>query len=485
MNRILLFAALAALFSCGTCPPPEPFGVCPTPAQVNWQRQELIMFYHFGQATFSGADGANALCQGKPWSEELLVENYQPEGLDPAQWVSVAAENGFKEVILTAKHHDGFCLWDNPESTADVAHPLCRNQLDIVAALRHACDSLGIQLGIYLSPWDRTIEAAGLDTGTYEQMYLRAVKDLMRRYAPVNEFWIDGNHAAAFDWPAVHRAVLEENPDCIIFSDAGPGCRWVGNERGQAGETNWSTLNAAERGLAPGQAPGDYASYLASGDCGGSAWIPAECDFSIQDISDPDGWFYDPTDRVKSGRELMDIYYASVGRNGVFLMNVPPSRQGRLADAEVAAIREFTRIREAVFRENLARGAKLSASAVRGRRFGPERLLDGNYDSYYAAPDGVTDLTLEIELDGEKTFNRLLLQEYIPLGQRVAAFSVSYRSPQGLWLPWAEATTIGHKRILLGPQVTTDALRIQITHSLAPPLLNTLGLYLDPQPTAK
>ena len=270
----------------------------------------------------------------------------------------------------------------------------------------------------------------------------------------------------------MHRAVLEENPDCIIFSDAGPGCRWVGNERGQAGETNWSTLNAAERGLAPGQAPGDYVSYLASGDCGGSAWIPAECDFSIQDISDPDGWFYDPTDRVKSGRELMDIYYASVGRNGVFLMNVPPSRQGRLADAEVAAIREFTRIREAVFRENLARGAKLSASAVRGRRFGPERLLDGNYDSYYAAPDGVTDPTLEIELDGEKTFNRLLLQEYIPLGQRVAAFSVSYRSPQGLWLPWAEATTIGHKRILLGPQVTTDALRIQITRSLAPPLLN-------------
>ena len=217
--------------------------------------------------------------------------------------------------------------------------------------------------------------------------------------------------------------------------------------------------------------------YLNQGDKGGSAWVPTECDFSIQDIRDPDGWFYDPTDRVKTPEELLAIYYTSVGRGGVFLMNVPPSPEGIIGPAEVASIEGFTALREQVFGTNLAQGASAKASAQRGKGYEAQRMLDADYDSYYAAPDDVQEVELEITLDGEKTFNRVMLQEYIPLGQRVESFSVSVHQ-NGEWVPWEEGTTIGHKRILLGRTVTADAVRIQI-NALACPVLNGFGLYND------
>ena len=468
-----LFLAIA----CNPVSAPAPYGACPSKAQLEWQKREMIMFYHFGQATFSGFDGENPSLNGKAWSEQLLLDNYTPGTLDPSQWIRVASENGFKEVILTAKHHDGFCLWDNPESTADVANPMAKNHLDVVQAVRDACNEYGVQLGLYLSPWDRTIEAAGLEIGTYQEMYKRSVTDLMTRYAPVAEFWFDGNHAGAFDWPSVHKAVLDVNPDCIIFSDGGPGCRWVGNELGMAGATNWCTLDVDGRSLTPGHAPGDFHTYLAQGDKGASRWVPAECDFSIQEIGDPDGWFYDPSDHVKTASELWEIYLTSVGRGGVFIMNVPPSREGILGPEEVAVIEEFTALREKVFQTNLAAGATVEASALRGKGFEPGRLLDGDYDSYYAAPDGVKEVELTVQLDGEKTFNLLQLQEYIPLGQRIESFSIEVLQ-DGAWQNWAHGTTIGYKRILRGPAVHSGALRIKLK-ALACPVLNSLALYCE------
>jgi alpha-L-fucosidase len=476
MNK-WISALVLALCACSQVTPPAPYGTCPTSAQVAWHRQELLMFYHFGQATYSGNDGENDTCNGTPWSEELLLKNYAAHNLDVDQWVKVAAQNGFKEVILTAKHHDGFCLWDNPESTADIANEACVNHQDVVQAVRDACNKYGVNLGIYLSPWDRTIEVAGLDIATYEEKYKHAVNDLMTRYAPVVEFWFDGNHAGAFDWPSVNRAVLDVNPDCLIFSDGGPGCRWVGNEEGRAGETNWNTLNVKERGITPGHAPGDYHTYLGQGDQGGSQWVPTECDFSIQNIRDPDGWFYDPTDRVKTPEELLAIYYTSVGRGGIFLMNVPPSPEGIIGPAEVASIEGFTALREKVFGTNLAQGATAQASDSRGKGYEAGQILDADYDSYYAAPDGVKETDLEVFLNGEKTFNRVMLQEYIPLGQRVESFKVEVHE-NGEWTAWGEGTTIGHKRILLGRTVTADAVRIHIK-ALACPLINGFGLYND------
>ena len=184
---------------------PAAYGAVPTEGQLAWQRQELLMFYHYGQATFSGWDGENPNCNGQPWSESLLLRNYKPTVIDADQWVKTAKDNGFGEIIITAKHHDGFCLWDNPESTTDVANAGCSNHTDVLQALRDACNKYGVNMGIYLSPWDRMIEVSGKSTAEYEKMYKNALKDLMTKYAPVVEMWFDGNHAGNFDWASVNQ----------------------------------------------------------------------------------------------------------------------------------------------------------------------------------------------------------------------------------------------------------------------------------------
>ena len=335
-------------------------------------------------------------------------------------------------------------------------------------------------MGIYLSPWDRMIEVSGVSTSVYETRFKNAAADLMSKYAPVVEFWLDGNHAGNFNWNNVNKTILDKNANCVIFSNGGPGCRWVGNENGDAAETNWATINVKGRGLTPSNLPGNYESYLAQGDEDGDTWCPAECDFSIQQIGDHNGWFYGANDSRKTTKQLMDLYYKSVGRNGVFLMNVPPSNQGVIDTKEVTIIEQFTAMREAIFATNLAAGATATANNVRGdhESYGPAKMLDGDLETYYAADDGTTSVEIEFTLDGSKTFNRVMLQEYIPLGQRVKAFSVQYKK-NGSWTTWKSGTTIGHKRILLGSRVTTDAVRIKITSSKACPVLNGFGLYND------
>ena len=459
---------------------PAAYGALPTAGQLAWQKQEMLMFYHYGQATFSGWDGENGNCNGKAWSESLLLNNYKPTTIDADQWVKVAHDNGFKEVIITAKHHDGFCLWDNPESTTDVANAGCSNHTDVVQALRDACNKYGVNLGIYLSPWDRMIEAAGVSTSVYETRFKNAAKNLMEKYAPVTEFWLDGNHAGNFNWSSVNSTILSVNPDCVIFSNGGPGCRWVGNENGDAGTTNWGTINIKGRGLTPSNLPGNYESYLSQGDENGDTWCVAECDFSIQAIGDHNGWFYGANDSRKTAKQLMQLYYESVGRNGVFLMNVPPSNAGVIDAKEKQVIEEFTTMREAIFAENLAKGATASSSSVRGGYSGyaASNILDGNYDTYFATDDNVKTAEIEVTLSGSKTFNRVLLQEYIPLGQRVKSFTVEVKR-NGSWSTWASGTTIGYKRILLGSRVTADAVRIKIESALACPVINGFGLYND------
>ena len=462
---------------------PQAYGAVPSEGQLAWQRRELLMFYHYGQATFSGYDGENDSCNGKPWSERLLLQNYKPTVIDADQWVKTARDNGFKEVILTAKHHDGFCLWDNPESTTDIAHPDCSNHTDVVQAVRDACTKYGVDLGLYLSPWDRMIEVSGKSTSQYETMYKNALKDLMTKYAPVVEMWFDGNHAGNFNWTAVNKTVLDINPECVIFSNGGPGCRWVGNEEGVAGETDWATLDIRGRSLSPSNQPGDYKTYLGIGDKGAASWCPAESDFSIQQICDDNGWFYGASDSRKTARELMDLYYKSVGRNSVFLMNVPPSDKGVIDAKELAVIEAFTHMRETVFATNLADGATATATSVRGglpEKYGPAKMLDGNYDTYFATDDGVKTVDIEFQLAGGKTFNRVMLQEYIPLGQRVESFDIQVHV-NGSWKSWGNGskTTIGHKRIVLGKSVTAEAVRISVKSSLACPVLNGFGLYND------
>ena len=266
----------------------------------------------------------------------------------------------------------------------------------------------------------------------------------------------------------VHRL----QPQAVIFSDVGPGCRWVGNESGRAGRTNWSTLDVA--GFAPG-AGSPPTQVLNEGTPGGAHWAAAETDVSIRP-----GWFWraSETDRVKSVDQLMKIYYESVGRNSLLLLNVPPDTRGRIDPVDSLRLMEFKAALDAVFADNLAAGA--SASGIsRGRGFEADNVLSEDYDRYWAMPDGSIAGTLTLTLDGEKTFNRILLQEYIPLGQRIAAFHINILTPEGTWQTIAEETTVGYKRIVLTEPVTTTAVRLVIDKALACPTITRFALYND------
>lgn len=453
---------------------PEAYGACPTEAQVAWQRQELIMFYHFGPATFSGFDGEKA-----NYSAEELISQYKPTTIDANQWVSVAKECGFKEVILTAKHHDGFSLWDNPESTCDIAAEACENKTDVVKAVSEAAKKNGLSFGIYMSPWDK-INGNANDYGSKYVYAIDSVAD--GEYGTLTEFWLDGNNATSLDFNAVNQAILEKNPNCIIFSNVGPGCRWVGNENGEAGETNWSTFSPSAHGASQTVLPKDFGSCLSMGDQGGSSWIPAECDLSIRPIGDNNGWFWGPDETPKSAKELLDIYYKSVGRNSVMLLNVPPTTGGVLDDADVVVLKTFHEFLAEIFTTNLAAGATIDedeTTEARGTKYEAENVLDGNESTYWAVSgDDTKSATLVLDLEGEKKFNVVSLQEFITKGQRVTGFSVEYYD--GSWHNFARGTTIGAKRLVKKPSEAVTASRLRITFSaLACPLINEIGLYLD------
>lgn len=431
---------------------------------------EMNMFCHFGPNTFTSAEWG---------SGQESVNEFNPSDMDCRQWTSVAKTAGMKGIIITAKHHDGFCLWPNPASRHTVAQSdWMDGKGDVLKELSQACSESGIKFGVYISPWDRNDPAYGTDR--YNDIYCQTLESALGNYGPVFEHWFDGacgeglnGKIQKYDWPLFHKTVRDLQPDAIMFSDIGPGCRWVGNEKGYAGETCWSTLDTT--GFTPGKgAP--VKDTLECGNVHGEAWLPAEVDVSIRP-----GWFYKDSenDKVKSLEELLGIYYSSVGRNGLLLLNVPPDKTGQIHSIDSLRLMEFRAALDKIFGNDLSDGAKVKATATRGGRFSATNILDGDYDSYWATADDETSASLTISLDGEKTFNRIMLQEYIPLGQRIAGFNIEALSSDGLWEKIAEGTTIGYKRILLTDKITTSAVRINIEQSNACPLINGFGLYLD------
>ena len=467
---IIATGCAAVVASCGTYEAPKPYGPVPTAQQLEWQKMEMNMFCHFGPNTFTSAEWG---------SGKESVNEFNPSDLDCRQWTSIAKAAGMKGIIITAKHHDGFCLWPNPASRHTVAQSAWMDgKGDVLKELSQACSESGIKFGVYISPWDRNDPAYGTDK--YNDVYCRTLESALGNYGPVFEHWFDGacgegpnGKIQKYDWPLFHKTVRDLQPDAVMFSDIGPGCRWVGNEKGYAGETCWSTLDTA--GFTPGKgAP--VKDTLACGNVHGEAWLPAEADVSIRP-----GWFYKDSenDKVKSLEELLGIYYSSVGRNGLLLLNVPPDKTGRIHDIDSLRLMEFREALEQIFGNDLSSGAKAGASETRGCRFSASNILDDDYDSYWSTADNVTSASLTVKLEGPKTFNRIMLQEYIPLGQRIAGFNIEALRSDGSWEQIAEGTTIGYKRIIMTDKVTTSAIRINIEKSYACPTLNGFGLYLD------
>lgn len=451
---------------------PPPFGPVPTAAQLAWHDREMQMFIHFGPNTFTGLE----------WGEG--GENpklFAPTALDAKQWARVAKEAGMEAIILTTKHHDGFCLWPCALTAHDVASSgWADGTRDVLRELSDACAAEQLGLGVYLSPWDRNNPKYGSGEAYNEYFKAQLREVLGGAYGPIVEMWFDGacgegpnGKRQVYDFPSFNALVHELQPTAVIFSDAGPEVRWVGNERGIGNETHWCQLHRDK--FFPGT---PLSAELGEGHRDGTHWVPAECDVSIRP-----GWFYHPdTDaKVKSVDALEEIWYASVGRGCGLLLNVPPDRRGLIHENDAAALRGLKARLDATFANDFARAASVSAAATRASkvdasRFAAAHVVDGDASTYWATEDAVHTGALTITLAEPATIGIVRVDEHIALGQRVAKFHVD-ALVDGTWKTVAQATTIGARRVLRFDAVTTSSVRIVIDESLAAPCIASVQLF--------
>ncbi|RAI99361.1 alpha-L-fucosidase [Chitinophaga skermanii] len=453
----------------------KPYGALPTQAQLDWQNMEYYMFIHFGPNTFTDKEWGHG-------DEDPKVFN--PTQLDARQWARTAKQAGMKGIIITAKHHDGFCLWPSEYSTHTVRESSWKNgKGDVLAELSAACKEYGLKFGVYLSPWDRNHPKYG--TEEYNDIFAKTLTEVHTKYGDVFEQWFDGANGEGpngkkqvYNWPLFHNTVYKYHPNAIIFSDNGPGCRWIGNEQGFAGTTNWSTLNGDE--FYPGK--GGIEKPLNEGQEDGKNWIPGEADVSIRP-----GWFFSPStnDKVKTTQQLLDIYYGSVGRNANLLLNVPVDRRGLIHANDSTRLMEFRKILDATFKTNVALRMRTTATSTRiSKEISPIHLTDGNPGTYWAPVDGVKQPSILLSNYKPVEFNRIVLREYLALGQRVKSFKVEVLEGK-TFKTVAEGTTIGHKRIFVLPNINTRQVRVTILDAKATPIISEIELYKAPEVLAE
>ncbi len=482
-RSVLLGLAGAASSFARAVAPPTPYGVLPAARQLRWSELGFYNFLHFTVNTFTD----------KEWGEgDEDPAIFNPTAFDAEAICAVLKEAGSRGVILTCKHHDGFCLWPTKTTEHSIRNSPYRNgKGDIVRELSEAAGHAGLKFGVYLSPWDRNNGAYG--TAAYIEIYRRQLRELLTGYGPIFEVWHDGANGGSgyyggaretrtidkvhyYDWPNTWALVRELQPDAVIFSDVGPDIRWVGNEKGIAGETCWATYSpvASDGGTA---VPGDVREKESTvGTRNGKEWLPAECDVSMRP-----GWFWHAAEngKVKTPHELFDLYCVSTGRGASFLLNVPPDRRGLIYETDAESLRGFGRIMNGTFARNRAAAARVKASNVRGGRkeYEPFHLLDENRHTYWATDDDVRDAEIVFELPQVVEFNLVQVREAIALGQRIGGFAVEYWR-DGAWLKFGEGTSIGSCRILRTAQmVNAKRVRLKVRESAACPALAEFGLF--------
>ena len=423
----------------------------PTPQQLAWQRHEFIAFAHFGMNTFTDREWGNG--QEDP-------KLFNPTDLDARQWAAVLQDAGVKLLILTAKHHDGFCLWPSKFTGHSVKNsPWREGKGDVVREVVDALREKQIRVGLYLSPWDRNNPAYG-DSPKYNAYFLSQLRELLSNYGPVDEVWFDGacgegpnGKKQEYDWNSYFALIRQLQPNALI-AISGPDIRWVGNESGVARENESSVV---KRGAQP-------------------AWHPAECDVSIRP-----GWFYHSTEdtKVKSLATLADIYFKSAGRNSVLLLNIPPDRRGRIAEADVVRLKEFGAFVRQLAAGDFAAGATPAATSRRNDKSHERFLTDGNPATSWSPAANQTTGSIEFDLGQPRTFNVARIQEDIALGERVQAYHVEIFEG-GAWRTVTAGQVIGHKQLRRFPAVTTQRARLVIDKSSAPPALCEFGLHFNP-----
>ena len=433
----------------------------PTPRQVEWYTRERTAFFHFGMNTFKDQEWGDGTDD---------PADFNPPEIDCRQWARAAREAGFTVGILTAKHHDGFCLWPTETTDYNVSRsPYKGGKGDVVAEFAAACREYGLRVGLYLSPWDRHEPCWG--TEAYNELYARQLIELMSRYGPIAECWWDGagSEKAHYDWGRWACIVRDLQPGCILFgSTTLAPCvdtRWVGNEGGFAGNPCWATVPGG-----PGAGVDRF--ILNHGDAKGNCFIPAECDVSIRP-----GWFYhsNQDSEVKSPSRLVTYWFDSVGKNSGMLLNLPPMPNGKLHQTDVDNCREAYRLIRTVFAFNLAAGAAVQATSTRPG-CAADRLLLEDLERFYAAAEGDCTPTLTFTLPRPQTVNCFRLGEMIELGHRVRKYAVDVRV-DGAWRTIFEGESIGYLWADRFETVTTDGLRLRILQADEAPVLREFGVY--------
>lgn len=484
----LSFLLLLSSFLAICQPAPKPYGPLPTKGQLNWQETEMYCLIHFGPDTYTD----------KEWGfgdEDPQIVN--PTQFSAMQIVGAAKAGGFKGIVVVAKHHDGFCLWPTKTTEHNISKsPYKNGKGDILQEYRDACNKLGMQMGVYCSPWDRNSALYGKPEYVTE-VYRKQLEELYTHYGSIFISWFDGanggdgyyggarevrkiDRSTYYGWKDTWAIPRRMQPGAVLFGDVGPDVRWVGNERGHAGETCWATYtpHAPDEGKEPGNGyTKDFEGTEGHRD--GKYWMPAECDVALRP-----GWFYhkDQDEKVKSPDTLLSLYYQSVGRGACLDLGLSPDRRGLLFENDVNSLKQFGQIIKQTFAVNLAKGATLKASNIRGGnklKFGTANLLDNDRYSYWATDDKVKTPELTLDLHKNKTFNVIRLRENIKLGQRIDAVAVDAWQ-NGKWEQIATATSIGGNRLIRLPaDVTASKVRLRITRAAVCIALSDFGLYKE------
>jgi alpha-L-fucosidase len=478
---ITAFSPATSFSQTRTTKSPTPYGPVPTARQLQWHEMEFYGFLHFTVNTFTD----------KEWGYgDESPDIFNPTDFDADQIVRTAKAAGMKGLILTAKHHDGFCLWPSKYTDHSVKNSAWRKgRGDVVREISNACRRHGLKFGIYLSPWDRNHKEYGRPE--YITYYRNQLRELLTNYGPIFEVFLDGanggdgyyggaretrriDRETYYDWPATWALIRKLQPNANIFSDAGPDVRWVGNERGVAGETCWATLNGAD--FMPGRAD---EKRLNSGDRPGTNWLPAECDVSIRP-----GWFYHETEdaKVRPPQNLVDLYFASVGRGASLHLNLPVDRRGQIHSADVKSLLGFRQHLHATFSRNFAQHATVEASNTRkpGQQFSTANLIDLSPSTFWSTDDGVLTPELIVDFKTPRTFNVVRLREFLPLGQRVESFAID-EWRDGTWREFAHGTSIGNCRLTRTVMIRTAKIRVRITKAAATPALSEIGVFAEPK----
>lgn len=472
--------------------------VKPSPAQLAWMEKEFIGFVHYGPNTFNDRQWGNG-------SEK--VTDFRPSDLDVEQWCKVCSEAGMKMLVYTAKHHDGFCQWDTKTTTfSTMQKPL---ETDVLKLVEEGCRKYGMQLGVYLSPWDMHERERGIwPTEAYNDLFLAQLQELLSQYGKIDEVWFDGACGDYEIWKAVpaykpkdwYSMIKKLQPSAVVrlydpyfLTDAcrwskrkdgidgidwdGIGVRWVGNENGISRENEWSVQPVIDYQIAENATWKDLGEEKYYADAVGAIWYPVEVNTILLNQ-----WFYNaPTSVARPLKDLVDVYYNAIGNNGTLLLNISPNVEGALGEDQIKRLKQLKDYTDETFRVNLALGARLLGDNGT-KEHGLENLINGDKFSYWM-PDGDWRLQSDtraiiIELDGEKTFDQVMLQEFIREGQRVAGWKLEAWI-EGRWMEVTNHKTIGYKTIRRFPMVTTDKVRLTITRSWDTPMLNGFGLYLS------